>query len=83
MPIHRAVTTSLMVIAMICASGVMSYVVAGYQLPIKLTGLFVAGGILGMIVGSLLATMISGPRLNRVFALGMWLVAAMVLTIDS
>ena len=79
MPIHRAVATSLMVIALICVSGVSSYLLAGSELPAKLTLLFVAGGVTGMIGGNLLSARISGPTLNRVFAAGMWIVAAMVL----
>ena len=79
MGIHRAVATSLMVIALICASGVASYLIAGSELPPKLTGLFVTGGIVGMLGGNLLSSKISGPALNRVFAVGMWVVAGVVL----
>ena len=79
MKIHRAVATSLMVIALICVSGVASYLVAGANLPMDTIVWFVAGGILGMIGGSLLSARISGPALNRIFAAAMWVVAAFVL----
>ena len=42
MGIHRAVATSLLVIALVSASGVASYLAAGRPLPLELTGLFVA-----------------------------------------
>ena len=51
MGIHRAVATSLLVIALVSASGVASYLVAGRPLPLALTGLFVAGGVAGMELG--------------------------------
>ena len=51
MGIHRAVATSLLVIALVGASGVASYLAAGRPLPLALTGLFVAGGLAGMELG--------------------------------
>ncbi len=78
-PIHRAVSTSLLIIAVICASGVLSNCLAGQGLPPRLTSLFILGGFLGMIPGVRLRSKLSGPVLNRVFASGMWLVAVFLI----
>lgn len=78
-PIHRAVSTSLLVIAVICASGVVSHNLAGEALPSRLTALFIAGGFLGMIPGILMRSRLSGPVLNRIFAVGMWGVAVFLI----
>lgn len=77
--IHRAITTSLMVISVICASGVTSYYLAGEGLPERLTAFFIVGGFLGMIPGLRLRSRLSGPGLNRVFAVAMWGVAVFLL----
>ncbi len=78
-PIHRAITTSLMVIAVICASGVASHSLAGEGLPVGLTLFFVGGGFLGMVPGIRLRSRFSGPGLNRLFAVGMWVVAVFLI----
>lgn len=78
-PIHRAVSTSLLVIAVICASGVGSHSLAGEGLPASLTALFIGGGCLGMLPGLRLRSRLSGPGLNRVFAVGMWVVAVFLI----
>ncbi len=79
MSMHAAVATSLLVIGLICVSGVTSYVLAGDLLPLRLTILFAGGGLVGMIGGNDLRTRLPGPALKRVFAAGMWLVALFVL----
>jgi uncharacterized membrane protein YfcA len=78
-PIHRAITTSLLVISVICASGVTSHSLAGEGLPVSLTAFFVGGGFLGMIPGIRLRSRLSGPGLNRIFAVGMWVVAVFLI----
>jgi uncharacterized membrane protein YfcA len=79
-PIHRAVATSLMVIALIGASGVASEIVlSGRPLPLGITGLFVAGGIGGVWLGTRLGRRLSGPALQRTFAAAMVAVAAYML----
>ncbi len=78
MPIHSAVGTSLMVIFLISVSGVSSYVWGGGTLSWQLTGLFILGGFVGMQLGSGLAKKLSGPRLQRVFAAAVVLVAIFV-----
>ncbi len=77
--IRRGIATSLMVIALVCASGVASYLLGDGQLPVASTGLFVAGGIVGMAAGSRAASQIPAATLRRVFATAIWLVALFVL----
>ncbi|WP_206108269.1 sulfite exporter TauE/SafE family protein [Paludisphaera soli] len=78
MGIHRAVATSLLVIALIGASGVASHLAAGRPLPLTLTLLFVAGGVAGMELGSLAGRRLAGPRLQKLFASAMIAVAAFI-----
>lgn len=78
MGIHRAVATSLLVIALVSASGVASYVAAGSPLPLSLTGLFVAGGLAGMEAGTLVGRRLGGPGLQKLFASAMVAVAAFI-----
>ncbi len=80
MDIHRAVATSLLVIALVSAAGVASYLAAGRPLPLESTALFVAGGVAGMGLGTLLARRISGPGLQKIFAAAMLLVAVFIVT---
>ncbi|MGI9429981.1 MAG: sulfite exporter TauE/SafE family protein [Bythopirellula sp.] len=79
MPIHRAVATSLLVIVLVSLSGVTSHVVAGRGIAWDVTGLFVAGGFLGMLLGGRFSEKISGPRLQKVFAAGIVIVASWIL----
>lgn len=78
MPIHRAVSTSLLVIALICLSGIVSYAWTGPAISVGLTTIFVAGGIGGMFAGAMLRSRLPGRILNRVFAAGMWIVATLI-----
>ena len=79
MSIHRAVATSLLVIFLISLSGVAAHVAHGQQFPMPVTALFIGGGFAGMFAGGALRTRLSGPALQRLFAVGMWLVAAYML----
>jgi uncharacterized membrane protein YfcA len=78
MGIHRAVATSLLVIALVSASGVASYLAAGRPLPLDLSGLFVLGGVGGMELGTLLGRRLGGPGLQKLFASAMVAVAAFI-----
>ena len=78
MGIHRAVATSLLVIALVGASGVASSVAAGRPLPQTLAGLFVVGGIAGMEIGTLAGRRLGGPGLQKLFAAAMVAVAAFI-----
>lgn len=77
---HRAVGTSLMVIALVSVSGVASQVVAGRALPLEVTALFVAGGIGGLFAGQQIGRRLSGPALQKVFVVAILAVACMVIT---
>ncbi len=77
--IHRSVGTSLLVIAMICLTGVASYLVSGDGLPAHLTVVFVTGGCVGMLLGGVLKSRLSAARLTRVFAVAMWGIAVFML----
>lgn len=68
MGIHRAVATSLFVIALIGISGVLTGWWLGRELPWTLTGLFVFGGVAGMGFGRMAAARLAGPTLQRMFA---------------
>jgi uncharacterized membrane protein YfcA len=71
MNIRRAVATSLLVISLISASGVASYLIAGESLALDITGLFVLGGVLGLGLGTILSHRLSGAKLQKIFALAM------------
>lgn len=71
MGIHRAVATSLLVITLIGLSGTASAALSGREVDWALMGLFVAGGVVGMFSGRLLARFLAGVTLQRVFAIAM------------
>jgi uncharacterized membrane protein YfcA len=79
MSIHRAVATSLLVIFLISLSGVAAHVAHGQQFPMPVTALFIGGGFAGMFEGNALRTLLPAPVLQKVFAVGMCLVAAYML----
>jgi uncharacterized membrane protein YfcA len=76
---QRAVGTSLLVITLVSLSGIGGYLATGRELPLELVWLFAAGGIAGLFGGAYLAQRLAGPRLQRVFAAAIVLVAAFVL----
>jgi uncharacterized membrane protein YfcA len=78
MPIHRAVGTSLLVIALVSASGVISHSVMGRDLSLAVTAWFIIGGIGGLFVGQQIGKHLSGPYLQRVFAAAILVVAAFI-----
>ena len=80
MRIHQAVATSLLVITLVGLSGVGSELLQGRDLPWRLTGLFVLGGLLGMGLGRLWARRIAGPLLQKGFAAAILIVAAAMIT---
>jgi uncharacterized membrane protein YfcA len=78
MEIHRAVGTSLFVIFLISLSGVVSHVANGNDVPVGTTLQFLAGGFVGMWLGGLLAMRLTGPTLQKIFAVAVVLVAGFV-----
>jgi hypothetical protein len=79
MPIHRAVGTSLMVIALVSVAGIASQLVAGHRIDPVVTALFVAGGVAGLFLGQHIGRRLSGPVLQRVFVAAIVGVAGFVL----
>ncbi|GAB3682354.1 sulfite exporter TauE/SafE family protein [Salinisphaera aquimarina] len=78
MGMHRAVATSLLVIALIGLSGVISAVFAGRDIDWALTALFVVGGLIGMFGGRALARYLAGATLQIVFAVAMIAIAVFI-----
>lgn len=79
MPIHRAVATSLLVISLVSASGVTAHLLAGHGFPLAVSVAFMLGGAVGLLAGTRLAERLSGPHLQRGFAVALLLLAAFVL----
>jgi uncharacterized membrane protein YfcA len=67
MGVHRAVATSLLVIAAIGSSGAVSALLQG-EIAWRVLLPFAAGGAGAMIIGRLLAERLAGPRLQKTFA---------------
>lgn len=79
MSMSRAVGTSLMVISLVSASGVISQLSAGQHLQWQTAVLFVAGGLPGLTAGQTAARYLSASTLQKVFAVAILLVAMFVL----
>ncbi len=79
MSIHRAVGTSLMVIALVSVSGVASQLWAGRAIAPVVTALFVIGGIAGLFAGQQIGRRLSGPALQKVFVIAILAVAVFVI----
>ncbi|MES1949244.1 hypothetical protein S4A8_00245 [Salinisphaera sp. S4-8] len=79
MGIHRAVSTSLLVITLVGLSGLASAIVSGRVIDWPLTALFVLGGLIGMVGGRSLSRYLAGPALQFVFALAMICIAVFML----
>lgn len=79
MELRRAVGTSLLVIALISAIGILSRRLSGSHLPWDVMALFVGGGVAGLAGGMWLADRLAGPRLQQTFAAVILAVAGLVL----
>lgn len=79
MSIHRAVGTSLMVIALVSVSGVAAQAWAGRVIDPVVTSLFVAGGIAGLFAGQQIGRRLPGLVLQKVFVVAILGVAAFVI----
>lgn len=80
MGVPRAVGTSLFVMTLVGLSAVASQVAAGREIPLDVTGGFVAGSIPGLFAGSAIGRRLTGPLLARVFAVAIVAVAGFVIT---
>jgi uncharacterized membrane protein YfcA len=79
MEIHRAVGTSLMVIALVSVAGVVSHLAAGRDISLAVASLFVLGGIVGLFAGQRIGRRLSGSALQKVFVVAILLVAVFVI----
>ena len=79
MSVHRAVATSLMVIALITPSALAAYLAGGGQLPLAMTAWFVGGGLGGMALGTVVARKLSPVGLQKLFSVAIVLVALFIL----
>ena len=79
MAIHHAVGTSLLVITLVSISGIASYLFAGRSISVETTALFVVGGVAGLLLGTLAGRRLSGPALQKVFAVAIVAVALFVI----
>jgi len=80
MPIHKAVATSLLVIVLVSLSGVASHFAAGRGISLEITGLFVLGGVIGMLLGGLVSNKLPAPVLQKIFATGIVAVAIFIVS---
>jgi hypothetical protein len=78
LPIHRAVGTSLLVIAASSAAGLLAHLGRG-EVPLGLTGAFAALAALGALAGVRVASGLDPHRLRRAFALFVILVGLFLL----
>ncbi len=78
MSIHRAVGTSLLVIVLVSVAGVAAQFWAGRTVSADVTIWFVLGGIVGLFSGQMIGGRLSGPVLQKVFAVAILAVAAFV-----
>uniref|UniRef100_A0A7C4QQK4 Probable membrane transporter protein n=1 Tax=Schlesneria paludicola TaxID=360056 RepID=A0A7C4QQK4_9PLAN len=79
MSIHRAVGTSLMVIALVSVSGITAQVWSGQPMSAAVTGLFVLGGVAGLFVGQQIGRRLPAVVLQKVFAAAIVSVAGFVI----
>lgn len=79
MAIHRAIGTSLLVITLVSISGIASHLFAGRSISAETTALFVMGGVAGLLLGNLTGRRLSGPALQKVFAVAIVAVALFVI----
>jgi uncharacterized membrane protein YfcA len=70
-----AVTVSLVVITAISSVGFTSYLLLTPHVPVELILQVSVGGVLGMVLGFVLAKYVSGQRLQKIFSISLALMA--------
>ncbi len=68
---RQAVATSLLIITLISATGFFSFVTSSSAVDWQLLTQVCTGGLLGMLGGHLVADKITGPQLQRIFAISL------------
>lgn len=79
MPIQRAVSTSLLIMTLVSISGVTSHLLSGHRIDFELTLLFVTGGVAGMFLGTAVGKRLTGPALQKGFAVAILAVSLFVI----
>ena len=79
--IHRAVASSLLIISLIGVSGVSAAFFQGRPVMHDVTGLFILGGLFGMVTGRLAVKRISSSILQKVFSTLIFIIALAMLFI--
>jgi uncharacterized membrane protein YfcA len=69
MGMQRAIGTSLLIIALVSASGIVSHFLAGDTVPGAVVLWFLSGSLSGMLAGTALGKRLPGRRLQQIFAL--------------
>lgn len=77
--IHRAIATSLPVICAISGAAIFAHFFAGQTVSIIVAAWFVAGGGVGLFAGKALGHRLSGPLLQKVFAIALLGVGGFIL----
>jgi uncharacterized membrane protein YfcA len=77
--IKRAVATSLFVITLISGAALFSSLVSGRAVDLIIAGPFLMGGVVGMLLGRVVADKLSGPLLQKCFAVMIVIVAVLTL----
>lgn len=75
----QAVSTSLLIIAVISSSGFISHLLLSPVNDWQLLGLAASGGILGMMIGQTLSHRIANARLQKIFAVSLLLISSLTL----
>jgi uncharacterized membrane protein YfcA len=79
MGMQRAIGTSLLIVTLVSLSGATNYFLAGRELSVQTSSLFTLGSLAGLFLGSWLAQRLAGPKLQRLFAVSIVLVATYVI----
>ncbi len=76
--IHSAIATSLPVVVLISAVAMTGHLIAGQRPSLELTGLFAAGGVVGVELGSRLGGRLDRSKLQRVFGAAVLAIATLI-----
>lgn len=79
MGMQRAIGTSLLIIALISLTGVVTQLIGGGTIPWMVTLPFLLGSIAGLFAGAWLARRLAGPGLQKVFAAAVAVVGVFVI----
>ena len=77
--VRLSIATSLWVVAAVALAGAASNYLAGINLDLAKGGWFLVGGCLGMFLGIAGIKRVTDRRVNQVFAVGVWVVAVVML----